>query len=69
MHTLLIVCLVLLSILIVLMGIIAFIALTIYWTIEPILGALGKVSTGIEIFKFVAHRVQKWRDRRRRRRG
>ncbi|WAH37638.1 hypothetical protein [Alicyclobacillus dauci] len=63
MHAATIILLVLLGLLVLALCIIAFIALSIYWTLQPIWAALGKVSMGLEIMKFLHRRFQKWRKR------
>ncbi|GMA56879.1 hypothetical protein C7445_10886 [Alicyclobacillus sacchari] len=64
MHLLTIALVVLLGIAVICLAIIAFVALTIYWTLEPILSVLGKISTGLEIGRFLYHRLE-WLRRRR----
>ena len=62
MHVLTILLLIFLGILILFVGILAFIALSIYFTLQPILQALGKVSMGIEVIKFVKRHWKRHRD-------
>lgn len=63
MHALVIVLIVLLSLVALALIVIAGIVLSIYWTLQPILGVLGKVSMGIEIVKFLSKRIRRLRRR------
>lgn len=64
MNTLWIILLVMLGILVLALCVLAFIGLTIFWTIQPILTALGKFSAALEAVEFVNRRVRRWRDRK-----
>ncbi|MCF8563367.1 hypothetical protein LLE49_01235 [Alicyclobacillus tolerans] len=57
MHALLVILIVLLVIVAVLLGIVVFILLSVFFTLQPILGQLGKVSMVIEALRFLWRRV------------
>lgn len=53
MHVATIILIALLAIVAVFLGVIAFVALTVYWTFKPILDVLGKVAFALDLGRFL----------------
>ncbi|WP_206831563.1 hypothetical protein [Alicyclobacillus fructus] len=59
MHVATILLIVLLAVVAVLLGVIAFVALTIWWTFKPILDALGKIALALDLGRFLYRRKRR----------
>ncbi|WP_245530804.1 hypothetical protein [Alicyclobacillus acidocaldarius] len=53
MHVATIVLIALLAVVAVFLGVIAFVALTVWWTFKPILDALGKIALALDLGRFL----------------
>jgi len=53
MHVATIILIALLAVVAVFLGVIAFVALTVWWTFKPILDALGKIALALDLGRFL----------------